>query len=45
MNLIYENTKEIDWFTGLREIQRWMKINLEDYDWYFSNVDGGWTQL
>ena len=45
MNLIQENTRDVDWFTSLRDIEKWMEINLEDFDWHFSDVDGGWTPL
>ncbi|GJM62353.1 hypothetical protein [Persicobacter diffluens] len=45
MNLIQENTKEVEWFTSLRAIEKWMEINLEDYDWHFSDIEGGWTLM
>lgn len=45
MNLIQENTNDVKWFTSLREVEKWMEINLEEFDWHFSNIDGGWTPL
>lgn len=45
MNLIQENTKDVEWFTSLREVEKWMEIDLEDFDWHFCDVDGGWTPL
>lgn len=45
MNLIQENTNDVDWFTSLRDVEKWMEIDLEDFDWHFSDVDGGWAPL
>lgn len=45
MNLIQVNAKEVEWYTSLRNVEQWMEINLEDYDWHFSDVDGGWPSL
>ncbi len=45
MNLIQENTKEVNFYTSLRNVEKWLEINLEDYDWHFSDVDGEWTPL
>ncbi len=45
MNLIQENAKEVEFFTSLRDIEKWMEINMEDYDWHFADVDGGWAPL
>lgn len=45
MNLIQENTRKVNFYTSLRNIARWMEINLSDYDWHFSDIDGGWLPL
>ena len=45
MNLIQENTREVDFYTSLRDIEKWMEISLSDYDWHFSDIDGGWVPL
>ena len=45
MNLIQENTKDVKFFTSLRDIERWMEIKLSDYDWHLSDIDGGWASL
>jgi hypothetical protein len=45
MNLIQENTKDVKWFTSMREVEKWMEINFEDYDWHFSDVESEWTPL
>lgn len=42
MNLIQENTEDVEFFTSLRDIEKWLEISLEDYDWHFSDVDGAW---
>ena len=45
MNLIQENTSEVEFFTSMRDVEKWMEINLEDYDWHFSDIDGGWDSI
>lgn len=42
MNLIQENTEDLEFFTSLRDVEKWLDISLEDYDWHFSDVDGAW---
>ncbi|WP_459211937.1 hypothetical protein [Aquimarina rhabdastrellae] len=42
MNLILENTREVEYYTSLKIIEKWMEIELSDYDWHFSDIEGGW---
>ncbi|MFK7784319.1 MAG: hypothetical protein AB8B56_04335 [Crocinitomicaceae bacterium] len=45
MNLIQENTKEVEFFTSLRDVERWLEINLEDYDWHLSDTNVSFIQM
>jgi hypothetical protein len=45
MNYIQEKSKSVPWYTSLIDVFRWLEINAEDYDWHFSDVDGGWNEL
>ncbi|GAB5556834.1 MAG: hypothetical protein SchgKO_10470 [Schleiferiaceae bacterium] len=45
MNLIQENTEEVEFHTSLKQVAHWMEINLENYDWHFADVEGGWPGL
>lgn len=45
MNFIQEKTREIDFYTSMADVARWLEIKLEDYDWHFSDVEGGWNSL
>ena len=45
MNFIQENCREINWFTSLKDVFSWLAIAPEDYDWHFSDIDGGWEEL
>ncbi|CAM3914405.1 hypothetical protein VA7868_02290 [Vibrio aerogenes CECT 7868] len=41
----YIQTKKVRWFTSLVDVLGWLEIKAEDYDWHFSDVDGGWETL
>jgi len=45
MNFIQGNCKEILFHTSLTDVARWLDINLTDYDWNISNIDGAWPEL
>ena len=45
MNYIQENTQEVDFYTSLKDIAQWLKIDLKDYDWHISDIDGAWPEL
>lgn len=45
MNYIQEKAKGIDFYTSMKDVERWLEIDLEEYDWHFSDVDGGWPEL
>lgn len=45
INYIQENNRHIPWFTNLIDVFDWLEIKAEDYDWHFSDVDGGWEEL
>ena len=45
MNLIQENTNEVNFFTSMLDAEKWLKIDLADYDWHVSDIDGGWDEL
>jgi hypothetical protein len=45
MNYIQENSRNVPWFTSLIDVFKWLEIKADDYDWHFSDVDGGWDEL
>ena len=45
MNYIQSNTNEVDFYTSLLDVERWLEIDLEDYDWNISDIDGAWPEL
>ncbi len=45
MNYIQEKSRSVPWFTSLTDVFNWLEIKAEDYDWHFSDVDGGWDEL
>ncbi|EDP97816.1 hypothetical protein U8527_05675 [Kordia algicida OT-1] len=45
MNLIQENTDSITFFTSLRNIEQWLEISLDDFDFHFTDVSGGWSEI
>ncbi|GEM77643.1 hypothetical protein C1141_16045 [Vibrio agarivorans] len=45
MNYIQKNNRNIPWFTSLIDVFSWLEIEAKDYDWHFSDVDGGWDEL
>lgn len=42
MNLIQENSDEVQYFTILRDVEKWMELDFEDYDWHFAEVEANW---
>lgn len=45
MNYIQENTSEVDFYTSMNDVARWPEIDLKDYDWHISDIDGAWPEL
>lgn len=45
MNYIQEKAKGVEFYTSLKNVECWLEIRLEDYDWHFSDVDGGFEGL
>lgn len=45
MNYIQEKAKGVDFYTSLKDVEGWLEIKLSDYDWHFSDIDGGWAEL
>ncbi|MCG7489800.1 hypothetical protein MHN79_09885 [Vibrio sp. Of14-4] len=45
MNYIQERSRNVPWYTSLVDVCKWLGIRPEDYDWHFSDVDGGWEEL
>lgn len=45
MNYIQEKTSEVRFHTSMNDVARWLEINLEDYDWHISDIEGGWPEL
>jgi len=45
VNLIQEKTRDVRFFTSLRDVEHWLCIHLEDYDWHVSDIEGGWNEL
>lgn len=43
MNLILENTDQVQWFTNMREVLDAANIAAQDYDWYISDIETNWT--
>ena len=45
MNYIQRNTSEVDFYTSMSDVARWLDINLKDYDWHISDIEGAWLDL
>lgn len=45
MNYIQENTSEVEIFTSMNDVARWLEIDLQDYDWHISDIEGAWPEL
>jgi hypothetical protein len=45
MNFIQYKALQVEFYTSLKDVERWLEIDLSDYDWHFSDVDGGWVGL
>ena len=45
MNYIQEKAKGVGFYTSLRDVGAWLEINLSDYDWNISDIDGAWPEL
>lgn len=45
MNYIQENCEDIPWYTSLKDVIAWLEIDAKDYDWHFSDVEGGWAGI
>ncbi|WP_444930922.1 hypothetical protein ACJJIF_03820 [Microbulbifer sp. SSSA002] len=45
MNYIQENTSEVGFYTNMKDVAHWLGINLKDYDWHISDIEGAWPEL
>lgn len=45
MNLIVENEKSVRFYTSLWDVARWLDLDLKDFDWHLSDIDGGWSGI
>ena len=45
MNYIQENTNGVNFYTSLKDVSRWLEIDLNDYDWHMSDIEGAWPEL
>ncbi|MDN3612585.1 hypothetical protein ACODM8_18775 [Vibrio ostreicida] len=45
MNYIQENTSKVRFYTSMNDVARWLEIDLEDYDWHISDIEGAWPEL
>lgn len=45
MNLIVENERSIRFYTSLLDVERWLEIDLKEFDWHLSDIDGGWPGI
>lgn len=45
MNYIQENTSKVDFYTSINDVARWLEIDLKDYDWHISDIEGAWPEL
>ncbi|MCL9780966.1 hypothetical protein M9194_05910 [Vibrio sp. S4M6] len=45
MNFIVENCPEVKWYTSLLDVESWLGIDLREYDWHFSDIEGAWDEL
>lgn len=45
MNYIQANTSIVDFYTSLSDVARWLEIDLVDYDYHISDIEGAWPEL
>lgn len=45
MNIIAENIVNARFYSSLRNIEVWLDIKFEHYDWHLSDVEGGWPNI
>lgn len=45
MNLIQYRSSNVKFFTSMLDVENWMEISLDDFDWHMSPTEGGWKNL
>jgi len=45
MNFIQEKAKDIRFYTSMKDVEQWLQINLKNFDWHISDIDGGWEGI
>ena len=45
MNIIAEHIINTNFYSSLRDIETWLEIRFEHYDWHLTDVDGAWTYI
>lgn len=44
-NFIQEINEDLGCFPNLIEVLSWLEIKAEEFDWHFSDIDGGWKGI
>ncbi|WLQ17356.1 hypothetical protein O5O45_15695 [Hahella aquimaris] len=45
MNYIQKGVPEVNFYTSMKDVAGWLEIELRDYDWHISDIDGGWCGI
>ncbi len=45
MNLIQEGNDQVKFYSSMLDVEAWLGIDLSDFDWHISDIDGGWSGL
>jgi hypothetical protein len=45
MNLIFENTNQVRWFTNMLDVFDAANIAPQNYDWFVSDIETNWTPM
>lgn len=45
MNLIQEGFKKVRFYTSMLDVEQWMEIQIENFDWHMSPTEGGWCNF
>jgi len=40
-----EKCKKIEFYTSMINVARWLEIELKDYDWHITDIEGAWLEL
>ncbi|AZZ93382.1 hypothetical protein EUZ85_22720 [Hahella sp. KA22] len=45
MNYIQKGVPAVNFYTSMKDVAGWLEIELRDYDWHISDIDGGWCGI